>query len=132
MPRYATITWRGKSIRRRLLTRAQKKERIQKMQATLAAKRGEATAPPRAKGKRVRHEAHRAVLEMMGPASRQRRGNGALPEPGEPDIQAVMVCLERGENWIHQAKATGQLRELDPAHRELLNARGAILGLLWP
>lgn len=117
MPRYATFRWRGKTIRRRQLTRAEKKQKAQRFKATMSARRSE-----RAKAK---VGARRAALARV-PENRTHGASAA--EPAAPDVMGAIQILTGAESWIAQARERGWLKQLDPGHRAVIAALGALLG----
>lgn len=133
--KYLTFTWRGKTMRRKIPSAAATRARVRKMIATKAAKAAERDRRrPLAPGARL---ARREALEAFSLATtvphprKKTNGNGAAHHR-EPDIEGAVICLTRAENWMTAAKHMGLIREFDPAHREIVAALGALLGLSAP
>jgi hypothetical protein len=140
--RYLTYTWGGKTIRRRVPTKAKQRERIAKFRATMQAKRKE---PPAAEAQRAKA---RHALEALGPARTEppagHRAGAGQPHrrpPGKgngradariPDVEGAAFYLHRAQDWIVAARYMGTITDLDPAHRDVIAALGALEGITPP
>lgn len=151
MPKqYSTFMRMGKEVKRRRLTQQQKKVRAKKFRASMLWRKLERTA--KKKGMKVKHGgngaagashaarnvAQRAALDEFAasagnipPKHHRARANGHA-YPRVPDVTSALIHLDRCERWILEARFMGVLREMDPAHREAIAARGALLGLSAP
>lgn len=113
MPRYATYTRLGKTVKRRLLTKAEKKARAVKFRETMTQEGHFGKA------------AHKGSNAASAPVRRLRRGPGR----GGPVITTkddALTYLRQGQRKLVEAIRSGKLDEPDPIHTCMLLALQAL------